>query len=202
MKVRGISNERVLGSFFKIPRELFVSERLKTSAYEDHPLPIGKGQTISQPYMVALMTQELGISDTDRVLEIGTGSGYQTAILAELAGKVYSVERVPRLAEEARDRLREFGYANIVIREGDGTLGWEEYAPYGGIIVTAASPSVPEPLFRQLNEGGRMVIPVGGRLSQDLKLVRKVKGEQLTSSICGCVFVPLLGEYGWKEEDD
>ena len=215
LKARGISDELVLSAFLKVPRELFVPEGMKASAYEDHPLPIGEGQTISQPYMVALMTQELAIKDTDKtlplkvsgrsipvdkVLEIGTGSGYQTAILAELADKVYSVERIPRLAEDARNRLQELGYTNIVIKGGDGTCGWEEYAPYDGIIVTAASPSIPEPLFRQLNEGGRLVIPVGGRFSQDLKLVRKVRGKEVASSICGCVFVPLLGEYGWKGE--
>ena len=201
LKRRGIADARVLKAFLKIERHLFVPENERQSSYGDHPLSIGAGQTISQPYMAALMSEILALRGDEKVLEIGTGSGYQTAILAELAGQVYSIERIPQLVESAREKLETLGYTSVVIKEEDGTLGWKEYMPYDGIVVTAASPKVPQPLFAQLAEGGRMVIPVGGKYSQDLELVKKVKGKQITMGICGCVFVPLIGKHGWREND-
>ena len=156
---RGITDKRVLAAFGKVPRHKFVPEDFQDAAYSDHPLPIGNGQTISQPYMVALMTEKLALKDGERVLEIGTGSGYKLAILAELAKEVYSIERFENLAEAARAKMEALGYRNVVIRSGDGTLGWEEYAPYDGIVVTAAAPDIPQSLVRQLKQGGKLVIP-------------------------------------------
>ncbi|MBU3933401.1 MAG: protein-L-isoaspartate(D-aspartate) O-methyltransferase [Candidatus Omnitrophica bacterium] len=198
---RGIKDPKVLEAFRKVPRHKFVPEKYLDSAYGDFPLSIGEGQTISQPYIVALMTQCLELSGEEAVLEIGTGSGYQAAILAQLASRVYSVERVAGLTEKAQLRLKDLGYRNIRIKSGDGTLGWPEFAPYGGIIVTAAGPDIPKALLEQLNIGGKMVIPVGGRFSQILTVVNKPEGRIETSEICACVFVPLMGKYGWGEED-
>ncbi len=198
---RGIKDPRVLKAFQKIPRHHFVSEKYLDRAYEDFPLPIGAGQTISQPYMVALMTQCLELSGRETVLEIGTGSGYQAAILAELAAEVYSVERVASLAEAAKKVLKDLGYGNVQIKFADGTMGWRNFAPYDGIIVTAAAPAIPEPLIEQLNIEGKLVIPIGARFSQILTVVKKYRGNIETNKICGCVFVPLLGKYAWREEN-
>jgi protein-L-isoaspartate(D-aspartate) O-methyltransferase len=194
---RGVRDEKVLDAFRRVPRYRFVEEALKRQAYNDHPLPIGSGQTISQPFIVALMTEALELSGTEKVLEIGTGSGYQTAILAELAGHVYSVERIETLAKRSKSLLLELGYTNITIKIDDGTHGWREHAPYDAVIVTAASPDVPGPLVDQLADGGRLVIPVGGRVSQELvKLTRK--GDKTKRTHMGdCRFVKLIGEHGW-----
>jgi len=197
---RRIRDERVLAAFREVPRHLFAAGAGLREAYADHPLPIGEGQTISQPYMVALMTQCLELTGEEKVLEIGTGSGYQAAILARLAAEVYTVERVPALAERTGELFRGLGYDNISIRVGDGTLGWPEFAPYDAIIVTAGSPGVPPPLVKQLEEGGKLVIPAGSGYSQRL-LVLERRGEKIIErDEGGCVFVPLIGEYGWKEK--
>lgn len=196
---RGISDSRILDIFRKIPRHLFIGPALQDRAYEDYPLPIGSKQTISQPYMVALMTQSLGLKGAEKVLEVGTGSGYQTAVLAEASGKVYSVERIDALAAGAGRVLDGLGYKNVAIKTGDGTLGWAEHAPYDAIIVTAGAPGVPESLAAQLGDGGRMVIPIGSGYSQILTIVEKKNGVLQTEEVCGCVFVPLLGEEGWSE---
>lgn len=196
---RGISDEKVLAAFRKVPREKFVPMDYQQNAYDDYPIPIGENQTISQPYMVALMTQCLEFRGGEKVLEIGTGSGYQMAILAEIAGKVYSVERLEGLAKRSQGTLSALGYKNCKIKTGDGTLGWEENAPYDGIIVTAGAPAVPQSLVRQLKDGGRLVVPVGGGVGQVLTVIEK-KGKAVTSrEVCGCVFVPLIGKEGWQE---
>lgn len=195
---RGIYDERVLNAFRKIPRHNFVPNESLETAYGDFPLPVGEGQTISQPYMVALMTQCLDLKGTEKVLEIGTGSGYQTAILAELAYEVYSVERIASLAQRAKATLGVLGYANIKIKVGDGTEGWDEFAPYDGIIVTAGAPSVPGPLLEQLAEDGIMAIPIGDAFSQVLTVIKKAKGKITQEEICGCVFVPLIGKFAWR----
>ncbi len=195
---RGINNERVLAVFKKTPRHIFVSEEQRDFSYADYPLSIGEGQTISQPFMVALMTQTLDLKESDRVLEIGTGSGYQTAVLAQLCREVYSIERFKELAEKARSALSQLHFSNINIKVGDGTLGWEEFSPFDGIIITAAAPAIPESLLKQLNIGGRMVLPLGGTFSQMLTLVTKFKSGIEKKDICACVFVPLVGKYGWK----
>jgi protein-L-isoaspartate(D-aspartate) O-methyltransferase len=196
---RGINDERLLEAIRKIPRHLFVSEEFRALSYSDRPLPINEEQTISQPYIVALMTQCLEIKKEDKILEIGTGSGYQTAILAELGKEVYTVERINSLYQKASSLLKDLGYENIHFKLGNGSLGWQEFAPYDGIIVTAGAPEVPESLLDQLEEGGRLVIPVGGKYSQDLLKITKNKGKINKESVCGCIFVPLLGEHGWKE---
>lgn len=198
LRRRGITDPRVLAALEKVPRHLFVLPEHVSLAYEDRPLPIGLGQTISQPYIVALSTQALALSPEDRVLEIGTGSGYQTAILAELAKEVFTVERIPELSWEAQERLRRLGYKNVRFRIGDGTKGWPEEAPFSKILVTAAAPRVPKSLLAQLAEGGRMVIPVGGRFDQDLWLVRKEGGRPVYEYLCPVTFVPLIGEEGWR----
>ncbi|MGE4357496.1 MAG: protein-L-isoaspartate(D-aspartate) O-methyltransferase [Candidatus Omnitrophota bacterium] len=198
---RGIKDKRVIEAFLKVPRHKFVSENNITEAYDDHPLPIGEGQTISQPYMVALMTECLDLKGEEKVLEIGTGSGYQTAILAELALEVYSIERFSSLAEKARLALTDLGYKNIKIKIGDGTLGWEEFAPYDRIIVTAGAPEIPPPLILQLKENGRLVIPLGDSFSQVLTVIEKIGNRIKKEEICGCVFVPLVGRYGWDKEN-
>lgn len=200
LAARGIKNKRVLGAFLEIERHKFVPPLLEESAYADSPLSIGEGQTISQPYMVALISECLDISGTDRVLEIGTGSGYQAAILSRLAKQVYSVERNPILAQRAQALLSLMGYNNIKIRVGDGSLGWEEEAPFDKIAVTAASPDIPGPLTGQLEEGGRLVIPLGQSFSQVLTLVEKHAGKIKESEICSCVFVPLVGKYAFNEK--
>lgn len=196
---RGIKDIRVLNAFRKVPRHRFLPKELINSAYADHPLPIGEGQTISQPYIVALMTEHLKILGEERILEIGTGSGYQVAILAELAKEVYSVERIANLAQNAIKILDELKITNVKIKVGDGTMGWEEFSPFEGIIVTAGAPDIPLPLIEQLKENGKMVVPIGGTFSQVLTLVEKIKAKIKTTDICGCVFVPLLGKYGWGE---
>lgn len=198
---RDIRDQRVLAACQKVPRHKFVPKAYSAKAYQDYPLPIGEEQTISQPYMVALMTQCLGLSGQEKVLEIGTGSGYQTALLAELAQQVYSVERVPALAEKARLVLAELGYRNIEIKAGDGTQGWPQHGPFDAIIVTAGAPDIPAPLIEQLKEGGRLVIPLGGRFTQTLAVVTKNKQGTLRQDWCGCIFVPLVGRYGWGEEN-
>ncbi|MBU1887678.1 MAG: protein-L-isoaspartate(D-aspartate) O-methyltransferase [Candidatus Omnitrophica bacterium] len=199
---RDISDKKVIDVFKNIPRHRFIETSDNKKAYGDFPLEIGSGQTISQPYMVALMVQLIEAEKTDRVLEIGTGSGYQTAILAELAKEIFSVECVDVLAEKAKGILSELGYGNIRIKVGDGTLGWQEFAPFDKIIVTASSPDIPGPLIDQLAAGGKLVIPVGPRVSQRLILVEKSeKGCITKSDKTGCVFVPLIGKYGWSESD-
>jgi protein-L-isoaspartate(D-aspartate) O-methyltransferase len=203
IRSRGIRDERVLRAMEKIPRHLFIDEGLIDQAYNDNPLPIGEKQTISQPYIVALMTEALELKGREKVLELGTGSGYQAAILAELADRVFTVERIASLAQKARKLLESLNYYNVVIRVGDGTYGWREESPFDAIAVSAGSPSIPRMLVEQLAIGGRLVIPVGGRYSQSLiKLTRlsenpdDVKKEDLG----GCRFVSLIGEHGWKVE--
>ena len=198
IEARGIHDYRVLEAMRKVPRHLFIGEALQDQAYGDFPLPIGEGQTISQPYIVAEMTQALDLKKDDRVLEIGTGSGYQTAILAELAFRVYTIERVRELFVMARKLLDQLGYHNVVARCSDGTMGWPDESPFDAIIVTAGAPEVPEKLVQQLTTGGRLVIPVGNRFSQTLlKLRREEEGVQQTD-LGGCRFVKLIGEHGWK----
>ncbi len=194
---KGIRDERVLDTFRRVPRHLFVPDEIRDLAYEDRPLFIGHGQTISQPYMVACMTEALGLSGGEKVLEIGTGSGYQTAILLELGARVYSIERIPELSEFARGNLARAGMGGAVLRVGDGTLGWPEEAPFDRVIVTAGAPSMPVRLVEQLAEGGAMVIPVGDEVEQELYLVRREKGGVIRKRICACVFVKLVGEEGW-----
>ena len=200
LRRRDIKDERVLAAFEKVERHLFVPEDLRISSYGDYPVPIGDGQTISQPYIVALMTQALSLSGNEKILEIGTGSGYQTAILAELGGQVYSIERSQLLIEKAEQILHGQGYANVHLRLGDGTLGWPEEAPFECIIITAAAPRVPLPLAEQLSENGKLIVPQGETLSQALTLYRKVNSRLEPSVLCGCVFVPLIGKYGMRKE--
>ncbi len=195
---RGISDPRVLEAFLKVPRHRFVQPAMQHRAYDDNPLPIGQGQTISQPLMVALMTQALRLTGRERVLEIGTGSGYQAAILAELAAQVFTVERLETLARQARQILDELHYHNIAIKIGDGTLGWAEHAPYDRIIVTAGAPAVPKTYWEQLAEDGVLVIPVGDSFMQSLQVIEKKQGRQVRSNYGGCTFVPLVGKYGWN----
>ena len=196
---RGIKDERLLNAMRKVPRHLFLDDALWPEAYDDHPLPIGEKQTISQPYIVALMTEALRLSGTERVLEIGTGSGYQTAVLAEMAEQVFSIERLPVIAQRARKTLDNLKYTNIVIMIGDGTFGWKDNAAYEGIIVTAASPTVPKPLLEQLKTGGRLVIPIGQEFNQDLIVYKKTSEEAFEAeNYGGCRFVKLIGEHGWK----
>ena len=196
---RGINDARVLAALRKVPRHLFVSEALMDQAYSDYPLPIGEQQTISQPFIVAEMTQALQLDAGDRVLEIGTGSGYQAAILAQVAYKVYTIERIHNLYTKARKLFDQLGYHNIVMRYSDGTTGWRDESPFDAIIVTAGAPEVPQALVSQLAVGGRMVIPVGDQYAQDLiKLVRNPHGISKTN-LGGCRFVKLVGEQGWKE---
>jgi protein-L-isoaspartate(D-aspartate) O-methyltransferase len=179
---------------------MFVPGQAANHAYEDSPLSIGRGQTISQPYMVALMTEALGPEPGDRVLEVGTGSGYQTAVLAELVREVFSIERIPELGERAEALLSRLGYENVTIRTGDGSGGWIEKAPFDGIVVTAAAPVTPDPLVEQLGEGGRLVIPIGSAHHQTLYTVKKERGQIRKEEGTGCVFVPLIGTFGWEEK--
>ena len=197
---RGIYDYRVLEAMRKVPRHLFVGEALQDQAYGDFPLPIGEGQTISQPYIVAEMTQALELTKDDRVLEIGTGSGYQTAILAELAFRVYTIERVRGLFIRARKLLDQLGYHNVIAKCSDGTLGWPDESPFDAIIVTAGAPEVQEKLVQQLIIGGRTVIPVGDRFSQTLLKIRRDEDGVHTNDLGGCRFVKLIGEHGWREE--
>jgi len=195
----GIRDERVLEVMNTVPRHLFVPDALRAQAYKDNALPLSVGQTISQPYIVARMTELLELKGKERVLEIGSGSGYQTAVLAMLCRKVYAIERIPSIAAEAKARLMSLGYRNISYRVGDGTLGWGVYAPFDAILVAAGGPEIPKPLVEQLEIGGRLVIPIGHeQKSQTLvRVIRREKG--FTTEECGpCAFVPLIGEHGWK----
>jgi len=189
---RGVRDLRVLEAMRSVPRHEFVPEDYRGGAYEDHPLPIGEEQTISQPFIVALMLEHLALRNNDRVLEVGTGSGYVTALLSVLCAEVFSVERYASLARSAEARLQRLGYKNVRIRVGDGSLGWSEYAPFDAVLVSAATPEVPAPLFDQLREGGRMVLPVGSSWTQELQLVRKVNGKKDVTLLEGCRFVPLV----------
>jgi protein-L-isoaspartate(D-aspartate) O-methyltransferase len=199
LAARGIKDKNVLRAMGKIQRHLFIEEALIGEAYSDHPLPIGHKQTISQPYIVALMTEALELSGEERVLEVGTGSGYQTAILAELAEKVYTIERIRPLMEKARRLLAELGYANVIMKAFDGTLGWREYKPFDAIIVTAGAPEIPKPLMEQLADGGRMIVPIGDKFSQKLIRVKREMDDFEEEDYGGCRFVDLIGVYGWKD---
>ena len=197
---RGIRDERVISALGDVPRHKFVPANLQGDSYDDCPLPIGNNQTISQPYIVALMTESLSLKPADRVLEIGTGSGYQAAILARLCSRVYTVERIEALLVQARAVFEELGILNISSKSGDGTLGWQEFSPYEAIIVTAAPPCIPSPLIEQLKEGGRLVIPLGSGFGQVLTLVEKRENQLLHREICTCSFVPLVGKYGVSKD--
>ncbi|MCD6487429.1 MAG: protein-L-isoaspartate(D-aspartate) O-methyltransferase [Syntrophobacterales bacterium] len=198
---RGITDERVLKTMATVPRHLFLDESIQNQAYSDNPLPIGSRQTISQPYIVGLMTEALELKGIEKVLEIGTGCGYQTAILAELAERVFSIERIASLAFRAQRTLDSLHYHNILIRAGDGTYGWSEESPFDAIITTAGAPKIPQTLKRQLAVGGRLIIPVGSQSSQTLLKITRLSEEPddiKTEDLCGCRFVDLIGEYGWK----
>jgi protein-L-isoaspartate(D-aspartate) O-methyltransferase len=198
LRARGIRDERVLAAMFRVPRHEFVSGEHRDQVYEDHPIPIGEGQTISQPYIVAIMLEALALDPSDTVLEIGTGSGYQTALLAELVRNVYSVERYASLARAAQATLARLGFNNVEVILGDGSSGLPDRAPFDAIVVSAAAPQIPPPLFEQLREGGRMVIPVGPAHAQELQLVRKHEGQPVVTSMEGCRFVPLIGSEGYR----
>jgi len=198
IEARGITDAAVLAAMRKVPRHLFVSEALRDQAYGDYPLPIGEQQTISQPYIVAEMTQALALSPEDRVLEIGTGSGYQAAVLSEIAFRVYTIERIYPLYIRARKLFDKLRYHNIVTRYGDGTAGWAEEAPFDAIIVTAGAPHIPRVLIDQLAIGGRLVVPVGDQYTQDLVKVYRDQDGLQQANLGGCRFVKLVGEHGWK----
>ncbi len=201
LKARGISDKRVLTVMGTIERHRFVLDRDYEIAYDDRPLHIGSNQTISQPLMVAIMTEELSLEGEERILEIGTGSGYQTAILSELGKEVFTIERIASLQKRAKKILKRLNYTNIQLKVGDGTIGWQEHAPFDCIIVTAAAPKIPQKLYEQLAIGGRLVVPVGGKFSQDLKRVTKSKdGKMKVENRSRCIFVPLIGEDGWKDD--
>jgi len=191
---RGVKDERVLNAMSKVPREEFVPQNLRAASYDDGPLPIGYDQTISQPYIVAFMTEQLRPGATDRVLEIGTGSGYQAAILAELVAQVYSIEIVEALGKSAETTLQRLGYKNVEVKTGDGYKGWPQHAPFDAIIVTCAPDHVPKPLVDQLKEGGRMIIPVGGYGAQELYLLEKANGQLRQGAVLPVRFVPMAGE--------
>jgi len=193
IKARGVKDPRVLSALFKVERHRFVPEEYLNSAYADQPLPIGEGQTISQPYIVALMTELLELKGDEKVLEIGTGSGYQAAILAELAKEVYTIEIIESLASMTKNRLSQLGYQNVNVKAGDGYLGWPEVGPFDGIVITCAPDHIPKPLIEQLKEGGRMVVPVGA-YSQELKKIVKRSGKIVTTDVIPVVFVPMTGE--------
>lgn len=194
-----IADEQVLQAMREVPRHFFVPDALKAQAYKDNALPIAANQTISQPFIVARMTELLELNNQSKVLEIGAGSGYQTAILAKLAAKIYAIERVAQLANQAQERFQKLGITNVTLHCGDGTLGWDAYAPYDGILVAAGSPVMPEPLLTQLKIGGRLVIPVGqDQQSQRLIRVTRTEGNYQTEDFGACAFVPLIGEHGWK----
>jgi len=195
---RGVTDARVIEVMRRLPRHLFVDEALRDRAYGDHPLPIGEGQTISQPFIVGRMTELLRLTGREKVLEVGTGCGYQAAVLAELAGRVCTMERIPRLATRARETLEGLGYRNVWVRAANGTLGWPDEAPFDRILVAAGGPTVPPPLFDQLTEGGRMVIPVGDATNQVLQVIEKVQGGKRVTEDSGCVFVKLVGKYAWE----
>lgn len=196
LKDRGITDARLLRAMGKVERHLFVPEPFTSKSYEDSALPIGKGQTISQPYTVAFMTQALGIREGERVLEVGTGSGYQAVILAEMGARVFTIERNLDLLAAARKLLDKLGY-RIVSKGGDGTVGWNEFAPFNGILVTAGAPQVPQPLLNQLADGGRLIIPVGDMEVQDLAIITRIGDKYERKQINGFKFVPLIGKMGW-----
>jgi protein-L-isoaspartate(D-aspartate) O-methyltransferase len=202
---RGITDPELLKAFSKVPRHLFVPEEYRSFAYKDHPLGIGKGQTISQPYIVALSLDLLTLTKNDKVLDIGTGSGYQTALLAEIVAEVFTIERIPELLMKARTVLKELNYTNIHYHLGDGTKGWEKAFPpckeFDKIVVSAAAPSIPKSLLAQLADEGKLVIPAGNRSFQELILVKKRENKLIEKSFGGCAFVPLIGEEGWKDDD-
>jgi protein-L-isoaspartate(D-aspartate) O-methyltransferase len=197
IRKRGITDERVLLAMATVPRHEFVPAFWINQAYADEPLPIGHGQTISQPYIVAAMVASLGLTDPENVLEIGTGCGYQAAVVSLLAREVHTVEILPDLAQSAAERLPRLGYANVHVHTGDGTLGWPESSPYDAILIAAAAPSVPEPLLQQLAEGGRLIAPVGEEDKQELQLVTKREDKFLVKQCGRCRFVPLMGQHGW-----
>jgi protein-L-isoaspartate(D-aspartate) O-methyltransferase len=197
---RGVKDQRVIAAMKKVPRHLFVEEALQGQAYSDRPLPIGEKQTISQPYMVALMTEALELTGREKVLELGTGSGYQTAILAECAAKVFSIERIRSLAINARKLLLDLGYFNIEIKFSDGTYGWPEEGPFDAMIVTAGTPNIPQPLIDQLKAGGRLAIPVGDAYVQELIRITKTEEGVKREDLGGCRFVKLIGKHGWETE--
>ncbi len=197
LAARGVRDQRVLDAMGEVPRHLFVDRSLRDEAYDDNPLPIGEGQTISQPYMVAIMTELLALAGNETVLEIGTGSGYQAAVLSRLCRWVYTIERFASLSDMARENAKLCGYENITFLVGDGTEGWPEAAPYDGIIVTAGAPGVPENFVEQLRIGGRLVIPVGDRFSQTLKRVIRTETGTKIENHTGCRFVDLVGKFGW-----
>ncbi|RNC67608.1 MAG: protein-L-isoaspartate(D-aspartate) O-methyltransferase [Desulfuromonadales bacterium] len=199
---RGVKDRRLIEAMLKVPRHVFVEEAMAAQAYSDTPLPIGEKQTISQPFMVALMTELLELAGKEKVLEIGTGSGYQAAILATLADRVYTVERIRPLALRARKALDSLGLLNVNIKIADGTLGWEEEAPFDAIIVTAGAPEIPDKLLDQLGPGGRLVIPVGTQFEQVLvRIVKRDDGSLVKEQVTGCRFVKLVGRFGWSAED-
>jgi len=199
---RGVTDPRVIDAMLKVPRHKFVEEALAGKAYQDAPLPIGEKQTISQPYMVAAMSEALLLDGSETVLEVGTGSGYQAAVLALLADRVFSLERIPSLARRARKVLDENGFSKVNIRLADGTVGWQDMAPFEGIIVTAGAPKVPQEYLAQLSVGGRLIIPVGDRESQVLMRITRVgETEYKEEKMLGCRFVPLIGNQGWKQEN-
>lgn len=201
IKGRGVHDPLVLEAMLQVPRHLFVEEALQSQAYGDYPLPIGEKQTISQPFMVGFMTAALQLRGGEKVLEIGTGSGYQAAVLARIAGKVYTVERIAPLARRARRILDRIGASNVNIKVSDGTVGWEDEGPFDAIMVTAGGPSIPDTYLQQLVPGGRLVMPVGDRLTQVLKRVTiRGPGDHLLESLLDCRFVPLLGQHGWPGE--
>jgi len=200
IEARGVRDPLVLSAFRAVPRHLFVSEALREQAYGDYPLPIGEQQTISQPYIVAEMTQALELGRDDRVLEIGTGSGYQAAILAQIVYRVYTIERKRALYMQTRNLFDKLNYHNIVTKYADGTKGWQEESPFDAIVVTAGAPELPEVLITQLAEGGRLVVPVGNQHTQELIKICREKGNVQQTNLGGCRFVKLVGEHGWKEQ--
>lgn len=195
---RGVDEPRTLNALLEVPRHLFVDDAMRARAYGDYPLPIASGQTISQPYIVAYMTQALQLTDTDRVLEVGTGSGYQAAVLSRICQQVYTVERINTLLSSARKIFDSLKYFNIIAKLDDGTLGWPEYGPYDAIIVTAGGPEIPEPLIEQLADPGRLIIPVGDQNVQELKLLTKYEGEVEIANLASVRFVDLIGQHGWR----
>jgi protein-L-isoaspartate(D-aspartate) O-methyltransferase len=201
MQERGIRDLEILRAFDLIPRHEFLPEAVQHRAYEDTPVPIGFGQTASQPSLQALYMQTLQIGRDDKVLEVGTGSGFQTAVLAQLADRVYSIERLRELAVRARETLERLRISNVAILVGDGTIGWRRYAPYDAILVAAGGPEVPEPLLAQLSIGGRMLIPVGGKDAQRLMLIRRTAEGYTSEEVVDCLFVPLVGRFGWRDEE-
>ena len=199
LRARGISDDRVLAAMARVPRHEFVAQEWRAQAYEDHPVPIGEGQTLSQPYIVAIMLESLSLTGFERVLEVGTGSGYQSALLAELSREVYSMERHAALAQSAQEVLRHLAYSNVQVVVGDGSQGLPDKAPFDAIIVAAAAPRIPPALFEQLREGGRMVVPVGPAHAQELQLVCKEDGRTVVTNLEGCRFVPLIGGQGYPD---